>query len=231
MNLSVFIKQPLAAAVLLGGLVAGYTRAEVVYDNTSGNKGSMYVSQTEYGDEINLAPGLARKAVDFQFTYFSNYDLASGAVIRLYKNNGPTVLGASSPGDLLYQSSVFDIKKSDTSDPNNVLATTTTINLAGTGLVFPDTLTWTVEFSGIGGGNEASALVYDAPTVGTSYSDFWQRNSSGWDLMVFPNGPKGNFNAKLTAVVPTSVPEGGSSLAFLALGVTGVCLIRRRFQS
>lgn len=231
MNLSVFIKQPLAAAVLLGGLVSGYTRAEVVYDNTSGNKGSMYVSQSEYGDEINLAPGLARKALEFQFTYYSNYDLADGAVIRLYKNNGPAVLGASSPGDLLYQSSVFDIKKSDATDPNNVLATTTTINLAGTGLILPDTLTWTVEFAGNGSGNEASALVYDAPTVGSSYSDFWKRNGSGWDLLVFPNGPKANFNAKLSAVIPTSVPEGGSSLALLALGVTGVCLVRRRFES
>lgn len=231
MNLSAFLKQPLAAAVLLGGLVSGYTHADVVYDNTQGNKSAMFVSPTEYGDEINLAPGLARKAVEFQFTYYSNYDLADGAVIRLYKNNGPAVLGASSPGDLLYQSAVFDIQKSDTSNPNNVIATTATINLAGTGLVFPDTLTWTVEFSGIGSGNEASALVYDPPAVGTSYSDFWQRNSTGWDLMVFPNGPKGNFNAKLTAVVPTGVPDGGSSLALLALGVSGVCLVRRHFKS
>lgn len=231
MNMSVYIKQPLAAVVLLGVLVSGSTRAEVVYDNTQSNQSAMFVSQTEYGDEINLAPGLARKAVDFQFTYFSNYDLASGAVVRLYKNNGPTVRGASSPGDLLYQSAVFDIKKSDTSDPNNVLATTTTIHLAGTGLLLPDTLTWTVEFSGIGAGNEASALVYYPPTVGTSFSDFWQRNSSGWELMILPNGPKGNFNAKLSAVVPASVPDGGSSLALLLLGVTGVCLVRRRLVS
>lgn len=227
MNLSVYIKQPLATIVLLGSLVSGYARAEVVYDNTQGNQGAMFVSQNEYGDEINLAPGAARRAVDFQFTYYSNYDLADGAILRLYKNNGPIVRGANSPGDLLYQSAVFDIKKSDASDPNNVRATTASINLAGTGLLLPDTLTWTVEFSGVGGGNEASALVYDPPSVGTSFADFWEHSGSGWDLLVLPNGPKGNFNARLTAVVPTSVPDAGSSLALLAFGLTGVCCARR----
>jgi len=223
--------QSLAIAALLGLSTVISAHADVVFDNTQGNLHAMYVSPVEYGDEIKLAPGSARQAQEFQFTYYSNYDLRSGAVVRLYKNDGASVLGAASPGTLLYQSSAFDIKKSDTSNPNNVVANTAVFNLSNSGLILPNTLTWTVEFSGVGSGNDASALVFDAPTVGSSYSDFWKKGSSGWDLLVFGNGTKANFNAKLSATTPTGVPDSGSTLAFLGLGMAGVCVLRRRISA
>jgi hypothetical protein len=216
-----------AAAIAVAGLcTTTQVFGDIVYDNTTGNLHFMHVSSTEYGDEIKLAPG-ARQATEFQFTYYSNYDLNNGATVRFYKNNGPLVSGAAAPGDLLYQSAAFNIVKSDATDPNNVLAQTATINLSGTGLVLPDVLTWTVEFDGVGNGQDASLLVFDPPSAGSSFNDFWKKDGTTWTINQFPGGPRANFNAKLSASRTTSVPDAGSSMALMGLGLTAVVMVRR----
>lgn len=225
---SPILKKCAVAALMAGSLSFGTVLGEVVYDDTQGNLHSTHVSDVEYGDEITLG-GTSRLASSFEFSYFSSYDLSSGAVFRLYKNDGAaSPQGPASPGTLLYQSSPFNIVKSDASDPNNVVASKVTINLAGTGLVLPDTLTWTVEFEGTGNGNDAGLLAYDPPSVGSSFKDFWKNTSTGWQLFNFPTGEAGNFSAKVTANRSVSVPDNGSTLALFGFGLGGLFLVRRR---
>jgi hypothetical protein len=209
------IEPTLAAALSILGFALPFSISaqSVVYDNTSVNLNKIYATPAEYGDQITLG-GSARTAAAFELTYYSSYNLSSGAVVRLYANDGPAVSGSNSPGELLYQSAAFDIVKSDVSDPNNVLGSKVTINLAGTGLVVPDTLTWTVSFAGVSGANEAGAVIFNPPSVGSSDSKFWQRDGASWALSEIPGTP-GNFSAKLTAV-----PEPGQ-VALASIGAIG----------
>lgn len=219
------IEPTLAAVVTILGasLPLSTTAQTVVYDNTANNLHAIHSTGEEYGDQIVLAgDSTLRTATAFELIYYSNYNLAQGGVVRLYANDGPLVGGYSSPGELLYQSAAFDIQKSDSSDPNNVVGRTLSINLANTGLVVPDKLTWTVSFSGTSSGaNEAGVLVYDPPTVGSAGELFWKRNGPIWALTDLGNNVNGNFAAKLTAIPEPSTVALGSMAAIGWLALAG----------
>lgn len=218
------IEPTLAAVVTILGasLPFSVSAQTVVYDNTANNLHAIHSTSEEYGDQITLAgdPTL-RTATAFELIYYSNYSLNGGGVVRLYANDGPQVGGHSSPGELLYQSAAFNILKSDGTDLNNVVGTRLTINLANTGLVVPDKLTWTVTFAGAGGANEAGVLVYDPPTVGSAGELFWKRNGPIWSLADLGNNVNGNFAAKLTAVPEPSTVALGSIAAIGWLALAG----------
>jgi len=219
------IEPTLAAIVTILGasLPFSISAQTVVYDNTANNLHAIHSTGEEYGDQISLAgDSTLRTATAFELIYYSNYNLAAGGVVRLYANDGPAVGGFSSPGELLYQSAAFDIIKSDSTDLNNVSGTRLTINLAGTGLVVPDTLTWSVSFSGnAAGGNDAGVLVYDPPTVGSAGELFWKRNGPIWALTDLANNVNGNFAAKLTAIPEPSTVALGSIAAIGWLALAG----------
>lgn len=219
------IEPTLAAVVtILGASLPLSTIGQtVVYNNTANNLHAIHSTGEEYGDQIVLAgDSTLRTATAFELLYFSNYELAQGGVVRLYANDGPLVGGYSSPGELLYQSAAFNILKSDTTDPNNVVGTSLTIDLSNTGLVLPDKLTWTVSFSGAAtGGNEAGVLVYDPPTVGSAGELFWKRNGPIWALSDLANNVNGNFAAKVTAVPEPGTVALGSIAAIGWLALAG----------
>lgn len=214
------MKTSLAAALsILGATLPFSISAQtVVYDNTANQLSNIHSVGVEYGDQIVLAGDSSlRTATSFELTYYSSFAAAGAGVIRLYANDGAPVSGFSttlnSPGTLLYQSASFDIIKSDESNPNNVIGTKVTVNLAGTGLVVPDTLTWTISIAGASDVAKAGVLVSDPPTVGSSGGLFWEKDGGNWALKDLENNVNGNFSAKLTAV-----PEPGT----VALGVIGV---------
>ena len=80
-----------------------------------------------------------------------------------------------------------------------------TYQVDGINVELPDTVTWTVEFSGVTGnelnvGNRAALVLSGTDVVGSSYDDFWQKDASGW--MIYQTGSStltDDFAAKLFA--------------------------------
>jgi hypothetical protein len=91
--------------------------------------------------------------------------------------------------------------------------------------VVDDHFTWTVTFSGIDGAEEAGLQIYDPPTIGSSFKDFWQRTGGDWSLFLIDNGDvPGNFSARITAVPePTTL-----ALIVAGLGALGFRAFKRR---
>lgn len=197
---------------------AAIQAAEVVYDNSTPNGNQFLPNTVEYGDEIVLG-GSERTITQFQFEYYFSgaFDLSKTFEFNLYANNGPTVVAdrvAFAPNDLLYSTSA------------NLQSGFNTVTISGISVDVPDTVTWTVSFSGLGAGEEAGLLLGGpSPDVGASFNDFWEFNGSSWSLKQINGGaPVANFIARVQAV-----PEPGTILTFVGgLAVLGVAAYRRR---
>ena len=104
------------------------------------------------------------------------------------------VTGDKTPGTLLF-----------TSDPITLSEGYKTYQVDGINVELPDTVTWTVEFTGVTGnelnvGNRAALVLSGTDVVGSSYDDFWQKDASGW--MLYQTGSStetDDFAAKLYA--------------------------------
>src|SRR5262245_44029043 len=169
--------------------------AAIVYDNTAGDLGRFYATNAEFGDQITLG-GTERQVTDFSFYAFVQ-TAGITYTLRFYNNDGTSPAG--SPGT----SPLFQ------SDPQPITQTgNQTFTVSGLSVAVPDTLTWTVQFSG--SGSEAGLLLYNPPSPGSSLNDFWQNNGGAWSLAQIDGGAVvANFAARMTAV-----PEPGS----IALG-------------
>jgi hypothetical protein len=202
--------------------------AAVVYDNSLNDLNRIYsplgnANGVEFGDEINLAAG-ERLISGFQFEYFLGAN-ASGnetAQLILRANDG-------APITRTVNGSTFDV-----ASPNTVLYTSPVLTL-GTGYQIadaigfapfeaPNTFTWSVTFQGIEANEVVGLRLYDPPTIGTSFADFWQRNDGTWNTYIIDDAPA-NFAARVTAVPePTTF-----ALALMAgLGWLGFRSYRRR---
>ena len=161
----------------------------------------------------------------FRFEYFlsANANGNETAVLTLYANDGPTITRT-------VDGTTFDVQA-----PQTVLYTSPILTL-GTGYQtaeasgfvpfdVPNTFTWTVKLSGIEATEVAGLLVYNPPTVGSSFTDFWQNNSGTWNTYLLDNGVAANFAARVTAVPePTTL-----ALALVAgLGWVGYLGMKRR---
>jgi hypothetical protein len=203
--------------------------AGIVYDNSTGDLNRTYAPSPdpngiEFGDEINLAPG-DRIITNFKFEYFLSGS-ASGnesAQLILRANDGPLITRTNPDG------STFTVPS-----PSTVLYTSPVLSLqtgfqtaeaSGFEALAPDTLTWSVVLQGIDAGEVAGLRIYDPPTVGTSFIDFWQNNGGTWNTYLLPDNVPGNFAARVTAVPePTTF-----ALALLAgLSWLGYLGYRRR---
>jgi hypothetical protein len=191
---------------------------ELVFDNTATNafKEFAYFSIKEHGDEITLG-GTARTLTDFLFEYYSDF-VATGdemARLRIYRNDGeriqltPTFF-VNAPGTLLYESPPFQILgKTNPSDPLSGYHDTI---LTGLAVDVPRTFTWSIEFQGLSGavGDRAALVVRDPPTVGRSFTDYWDKVTGNWGLRLL-NVPA-NFAVRINAV-----PEP-ATIAYALLG-------------
>lgn len=184
----------------------------VVFDNTAStnNLGRSFSpgSGVEFGDQIFLT-GNDRRITDFQFDYFLSPG-ANGnerAELFFYQNNGGA--NGTAPGTQLYRSGTFPL---DTGYQ--------TVLAQGLSVSVGNTFTWSVQFTGIDFGEQAGLLVFDPPTVGASFDDFWVKDTLGnWSTFLIDNGAvPGNFSARVIAVPEPTTFALGLSLGLLWLG-------------
>lgn len=224
---SKLVKALAAASALLPFCNSGL--ASIVYDNSTTDLNQSYgVNAVEFGDQITLA-GTDRLVTDFRFEYFLSANAGGNetAQLILYANDGALVtrtlpdnstIQVASPGTVLYTSSILTLQT------GYQIA-----EAAGLSITVPDSFTWAVTLNGVDSGEIAGLRLYDPPTVGSSFADFWQRSGGTWNTFVFPDGTAGSFGARVTAI-PAAVPEPTTlALGLIAgLGFFGYRSIKRR---
>jgi hypothetical protein len=189
-------------------------QSEIIYNNTTTPLNSAVNSQLEIGDTVTVS-GQNRFLSQFQFEYSGTLVPGDGklGLVRVYSNDGT----AGAPGTLLYES-----------DPFSLASGYNTVTIGGIqNVTLPDTITWTFSNAGLGTGEAAGLLLYNAPTIGSSSAAYWEKSSVGvWDTKLLDSGNiVANFSARITAVPEPSVMALG---ALAGLAMMGANWARRR---
>lgn len=197
-------------------------RAEVVYENCQQPYDQFWGDKKEFGDEINLG-GEGRTITKFQFEYFGYFtDTGNQYVkVRFYANDGEghdsTVGTFGKPGTLLYEGW-----------PVRMASGYNVVTLSELSVTVPESrFTWTVEFEGVTGnyGDSAGLTIYNPPSIGSSFNDFWYKLPAGWQEVHFPGGnPFANFSARVEATPDTPLTvaaEAPDATGGYALTLTG----------
>lgn len=186
----------------------------IIYDNsapTSDLNRTYGPNGVEFGDQITFAAGVSNPVIDdFKFEYFLSGNATGGETVQLFLRNmdGPNITvtrpgggtdSIATPGTVIYTSPVLTLAPGfNTAEASQFLA-----QASG------NSITWSVVFSGINPGESAGLRVYDPVSVGSSFSDFWQKNGGTWNTEVFADGTPANFAARVTAVPePTTLALG-----------------------
>jgi hypothetical protein len=182
--------------------------ATVVYDNSTTDLNRSYAAPNgvEFGDEVFLA-GTDRTITDFRFETFLSATSGNETGQLTFRLNDGTAIGVgrNAPSTILYQSDVFSLGVGR----QTVVASGISVKLP-TGV---SNFTWTLKLAGIDSGEQAGLLLYNPPTKGSSYDDFWQDNAGTWGTLLIDGGATpANFAARITAI-----PEPST----LALGLVG----------
>jgi hypothetical protein len=201
------LKQSLAAAALILAVfsapntTAADSTSEIIYDNTTtpmldnsvSPARSRYADSTvEYGDQLQLA-GTARTITDIYIEYYGNFTAQGDeyARLRVYNNKNTYDLFRKSPTDILFESDFF-----------KAYPGYNTYALHNLNITVPDIITLSLEFSGLGAGEDAGFLMYSPPTVGLSYNEFWRRTTvGGWEAFLYSlTDPTFKANASIRIV-------------------------------
>jgi hypothetical protein len=208
-------------------------------------------STAEYGDEIDMAS--IGDLTNFSFEFWGTNTLSpanlgyQGAIqgrVRFYYNNGapdPTSRYAT-PGTMFYDSGWFYLNAVGAGTPTarSTLAFGMTDFQSGdkSGLFKPGEglpvenpfVTWTVEFQGLGNGDELGVDLYYPPTVGLDYNDYWVKGTGSaaqWLLYTNSDVPAVDFAAVFQGT--TIVPEP-TVLALSAVGALALFATNRRLR-
>jgi hypothetical protein len=181
----------------------------------------------EIGDEIDLAPGTSRNLSSFTFQYFAQNLASTDEVrVRMYANTGPlSPQGAPTPQDPpLYDSGNL---------PVNLLNGRGSMTLNNLNVTVPDTIVWTIQFTGLtdpnpaapGTSKVAGLAISGDPSPGFSFDDYWEKTTTGWNLYQLGTPYTSNFGAQLTA---SAVPEPAATAAvMLSTALLSVVTLRR----
>jgi hypothetical protein len=176
----------------------------LVYDNTTGDLNFRFDPQNaEVGDQIVLA-GTDRIITRFVFQYYGlNFTGDEQARLRFYENDGAlSTSGFAMPGSLRYDSGFFNIPQ-PTSTRNS--ATLTFLDFTTGAVVpldgaMPNTFTWSVEFLGIGAGEQAGLDLFSPPDIGFNWDWYWVKDGGVWNTQIDPGGVPISFLAQVEAV-------------------------------
>jgi hypothetical protein len=202
-----------------------------IFDNSAHDLGKQFNPGTfQVGDEIILA-GTARTMTFFSFQYWGIGGGPGGtfagpiqAEVRFYQNTGapfntyPTP--AASP---FWDSGLFSVLNPTTGSTFVFLPGSDNIPIGG--LILPASdMTWSVTFSGMGGGDSVGVELYSPPVVGADYPDYWQNTGSGWTLETNSLAANMDFGAVMQAT-----PEP-SSMTLSLVGGLGILMAMRRLR-
>jgi hypothetical protein len=201
-------------------LLVQTARAEIVYDNSTNDKTNNFnPGSLEVGDQIILG-GTSRQITNFIFQYYGvNFSGDEAVRLRFYANDGAPYNGYATPGTVLYDSGFFTGIGS--TPRNTIIYDRSTLN---GGVNVPNEFTWSVLFTGISGGESAGVTIYDPPTTGASYSDYWELNGGSWTLKT-----NAVYNMNFAARAEATVPEP-STAALLLIGGIAAWLVRRKLS-
>jgi hypothetical protein len=237
-----FLKAMAAGAgIILAGSVG--VRADLLYQNTTTQTGPVLTlpnNGDQVGEQIWLGTGVTPEYLtNFSFEYYSPDATWSGTVtadVRFYENDGTPFNTYATPGTLFYDSgpitflsplsysessaatAIYDLSDLQyppggmTLDPNFAL---------------PANFTFTVTFSGLTGSESVGLPIFEPPTWGTNYGDYWYDLSGNWELLTNALGPVG-FGAEFNGS-PTPTPEP-TVLCLGALGAAALTVLARRRQ-
>jgi len=210
-------------------LLPFYARGSIVYDNSATDLNRTYFAGNgvEFGDEIILG-GTERTVVDFKLEYFLSSNASGNETLQLMlrANDGPPItfpapgggtIQVPTPGRLLYTSPVLSMQPG----VQTAEASAFSVNV-------PDSLTWTVKISGLEAGETGGLRLYDPPTVGSSFRDFWRNDSGAWNTYLLDNGnTPANFAARVEAVPEPSTCLAGV-LLLLPIGLHAIRFLKNR---
>lgn len=189
-----------AAALTPGALAGGPV---VLYNNSTTDLNTRYDPGTsEVGNQVTLKSlgGTSSKITEFEFQYWgTGFSGTESLEFRIYANNGPNWDATyKMPGTMLFDSGIFGVPA--TSRQLVVFDTD-----FGSGLLVPNSFTWTVQFSSLGPSANAGVDGYGPPTVGSFLDDIWVNTGTSWDLRATGIGkttPQQDFAAEIFGVVP-----------------------------
>lgn len=199
-----------AAGALLAAVQAH--ASFVVYYNMT-NPLNDYIAgfpYVEVADEITLADG-PRFFEGARIAYFgADFDGDETLTLTLYRMDGPpnpTSFGFDTPGSVLFTQTIpiaaAPVGIAEFSDPSGVI-------------VLPDVIAVGLAFQGIDptqtpGNPDAGPLIYDPPTTGSSFGDYWLRGvpnpTDPWALYSFNGEPNANLGIEIS-VSPDSDDDG-----------------------
>jgi len=210
--------------VLLGMAAVDSRAAVYVYNNsTSDMTNRLAANDNEwFGDEVTLGAAYPANSymTYFDFQYWAEGTTSLTIDVQLRLNDGTPYNGYATPGTVLYNLTGFSL--SDT--PRSTLQFFDSADFPGGSPIYlpGDTLTLCVRFNfGVGGGT-AGVDLYNPPTVGTSYLDYWVDTGSGWQLQTNNVFGTVNFGMRIEAV-----PEPTAFSLFALGGLTAFAM--RRF--
>jgi hypothetical protein len=192
------MKKSLLLLFAVCSIVGAFAASQTIYDNTDNYLIEYNETLLESGDQVQFA-GSNRVIDYFAFEYFAKLTTTpSGnekARVRFYLNDGAVGANpAPTPGTLLYDSGMATITSG-----------VRTVEISDLNVFVPsNTLTWTVEFSGLDSTETAGVLFYDPPTVGSSGNFLWQKETNVW-AAVAREGLTNNLSALFTAVAAVQI--------------------------
>ena len=215
----------LTALTLTTLLSASSLAQTVIYDNseTLTNFRTDEPNGTAYGD-FAIFSGTDRTLTTFQFDYFLSTGNSGNemAQVNFYALNGTT------PGALLYTSSPFEITSNRTPIGFGQR------QIGDLSLTVPDSVAWTVTFTGLEG-TEGAGLLFATdsngpganptfldPTLGTQQHFTARRETDGSWTLLNTDGVEDNLSVRFTAV-----PEP-TTFALMLGGLAVFGLARRR---
>jgi len=226
------VKSGIVLVAMFALLWAEPARAAVIYSNsTNDNMIRFNPGLLEVGDEINLV-GSERYLTNFSFEYYgtntaSAFTFAGSpeARIRFYLNDGAPFNGYPTPGSNFYDSGWFSVPSPT---ERSTFVFEVGLDFSSPGLYMPviSNFTWSVQFTNYGGTDELGVDIYDPPTVGSGYKDYWEFSAGVWTLKTNINPAiKMNFASRFEATVPEP-----SALALSVLGGLGLLAVARRLR-
>lgn len=182
----------------------------IIYDNTVNFRGAIISGrEAEWGDGATLA------ATDRVVTRISlmihavDGDHSSDVRVRLFEGGDD---GLNLPGAMLWESELFE--------QMNILEGSNLYDFDIPNVTVPDSLTWTLKLSNVGGSKgTVGPRFMDPPVVGSSQEHFWQRTAQGTWFRGFAHLYP-NFGARIEAV-----PEPGT---LVLLAFAAALLLRNR---